>query len=50
MATLNASLQKQFQAVFAALPNPVTLAVFTSGSEAASSCEMYDDARQMTKK
>lgn len=47
MATLSASLQKQLQAVFAALPNPVTLAVFTSGSEAASTCEMCDDTRAL---
>jgi glutaredoxin-like protein len=47
MALLNASLQKQLQALFTALPNPVTLAVFSREGDAGSPCEMCRETREL---
>jgi len=44
MSLLNPSLQKQVREIFAALPNPVTLALFRRSSEP---CESCHDVRQL---
>lgn len=44
MPLLNSSLQKQIRDVFAALPNPVTLALFR---RSAGGCESCDDVQQL---
>ncbi len=44
---MNPSLQRQLRNVFASLPRPVTLAVFTKGSDAGAPCESCEDTRQL---